>query len=103
LFAADCAEHVLHVFEQRFSDDPRPRQAIETAHAFALGTASKEDLEKACRNATAAAIAAAGTAATAAYGGAIAARALVASQRVAFDGAFAAATAAAYAAAGAGA
>ncbi len=37
LFAADCAEHVLHVFEQQHPDDLRPRNAIAAARAFAHG------------------------------------------------------------------
>ena len=37
LFAADCAERVLHVFEEKNPDDNRPRKAIEAARAFARG------------------------------------------------------------------
>jgi len=37
LFAADCAEHVLPLFEEQFPDDDRPRRAIEAARAFARG------------------------------------------------------------------
>jgi hypothetical protein len=37
LFAADCAERVLPLFEQRRPDDDRPRQAIAAARAFARG------------------------------------------------------------------
>lgn len=36
-WAADCAEHVLHLFEQVNSDDKRPRQAIELARAWVRG------------------------------------------------------------------
>jgi|ERR1051325_2433555 hypothetical protein len=36
LWAADCAEHVLPLFEECSSDD-RPRRAIETARAWARG------------------------------------------------------------------
>jgi hypothetical protein len=32
-FAADCAEHVLHLFEARFPNDDRPRKAIEAARS----------------------------------------------------------------------
>jgi hypothetical protein len=32
-FAADCAEHVLHIFESRFPNDFRPRKAIEAARS----------------------------------------------------------------------
>jgi hypothetical protein len=37
LWAASCAEHVLHLFESGQPDDPRPRQAIEHARAWARG------------------------------------------------------------------
>lgn len=37
LWAAACAEHVLHLFESEQSLDPRPRQAIEQARAWARG------------------------------------------------------------------
>ena len=35
--AADCAEHVLHIFERDYPNDKRPREAIEAARAFARG------------------------------------------------------------------
>ncbi|MFN8426703.1 MAG: hypothetical protein U0X87_10670 [Anaerolineales bacterium] len=35
VWAADCAQHVLHLFESVRQDDPRPRQAIEAARAWA--------------------------------------------------------------------
>lgn len=35
LFAADCAEHVLHIFEKEYPGDDRPRKAIEAARKFA--------------------------------------------------------------------
>ena len=37
LWAAACAEHVLDLFEAAQSEDPRPRQAIEQARAWARG------------------------------------------------------------------
>jgi hypothetical protein len=37
LWAASCAEHVLDHFESTQPDDPRPRQAIEHARAWARG------------------------------------------------------------------
>jgi len=37
LWAAACAEHVLHLFESAHPGDPRPRQAIEYARAWARG------------------------------------------------------------------
>src|SRR5690348_8523419 len=37
LWAAACAEHVLAFFEAAQPEDPRPRQAIEAARAWARG------------------------------------------------------------------
>ena len=37
LWAASCAEHVLDLFESEQPEDPRPRQAIEHARAWARG------------------------------------------------------------------
>ena len=37
LWAAACAEHVLHLFESAQPSDPRPRRAIERARAWARG------------------------------------------------------------------
>ncbi len=37
LWAADCAEHVLHFFEEEQPSDPRPRQAIEAVRAWTCG------------------------------------------------------------------
>jgi thymidine phosphorylase len=37
LWAASCAEHVLDLFESVQPDDPRPREAIEHARAWARG------------------------------------------------------------------
>lgn len=37
LWAADCAEHVLHLFESVVPDDPRPRRAIEHARGWVTG------------------------------------------------------------------
>ncbi|MGK5638825.1 putative immunity protein [Streptomyces sp. URMC 126] len=39
LWAASCAEHVLQLFEAARPEDPRPRQAIEHARAWARGEA----------------------------------------------------------------
>jgi hypothetical protein len=36
-WAADCAEHVLPLFEAMRPSDPRPRKAIEAARAWARG------------------------------------------------------------------
>jgi hypothetical protein len=37
VWAADCAQHVLHLFEQTQPSDDRPRRAIEQARAWARG------------------------------------------------------------------
>ncbi|MEU6657825.1 putative immunity protein [Streptomyces sp. NPDC046821] len=37
LWAADCAEHVLGLFEVARPEDPRPREAIEHARAWVRG------------------------------------------------------------------
>jgi hypothetical protein len=37
LWAATCAEHVLHVFETVRPEDPRPRAAIDAARAWTRG------------------------------------------------------------------
>ena len=37
VWAADCAEHVLHFFEDAVPGDDRPRRAIELAHAWVQG------------------------------------------------------------------
>ncbi len=38
IWAADCAQHVLHLFEAMQPNDERPRRAIEAARAWAQGT-----------------------------------------------------------------
>ncbi|MDP2729632.1 MAG: Imm5 family immunity protein, partial [Dehalococcoidales bacterium] len=62
LFACDCAERVLPVFEQQYPDEKRPRQAIEIARKFANGTAAAVEL-RAAASATASATASAASAA----------------------------------------
>lgn len=37
IWAADCAQHVLHLFEQVQPDDNRPRRAIEQIHTWVRG------------------------------------------------------------------
>ncbi len=37
LWAAECAEHVLDLFEQECPDDPRPREAIAAIRAWTRG------------------------------------------------------------------
>jgi len=44
LFACDCAERVLHLYEARYPDDDRPREAIRVARAFANGAATEDEL-----------------------------------------------------------
>ena len=77
LFAADCAEHVLPIFEKEYPGDDRPRKAIEVARRFAAGLASGDELRDAWSDAGSAAWAAkwdawaaAGSAAWAARAGA---------------------------------
>jgi hypothetical protein len=57
LFASDCAEHVLHVFEAYDPNDSRPRDAVAAARAYARGEITSR----------AAAFARAGDCATVAY------------------------------------
>ena len=44
LFAADCAEHVLPIFEKELPNDDRPRKAIQATRNFANGKISKKEL-----------------------------------------------------------
>jgi immunity protein 5 of polymorphic toxin system len=95
LFAADCAEHVLHLFEKQRPKDQRPRKAIEAARAYA------KDPSEANKRAGAAARAAARAAAWDAAGAAAGDAAGAAAWDAAGDAARAAAGAAARAAVGA--
>ena len=45
LFAAACAERVLPLFERKFPEDLRPREAIKSARLFALGEIGHEELK----------------------------------------------------------
>jgi hypothetical protein len=67
LWAADCAEHVLDRFEALRPDDPRPRQAIDLARAWARGEASMTAARTAAGHANAAARDLRGAARNAAY------------------------------------
>lgn len=58
LFACDCAEHVLPIWEKRWPNDNRPAQAIAIARQFADGTANSKKLAAARTDAHAAAWAA---------------------------------------------
>jgi len=51
VFACDCAERVLPLFEKRYPNDKRPRHAIKTARLFAEGKASKSELANAASDA----------------------------------------------------
>jgi len=66
LFACDCAERVLPIYEKDYPKDKRPRQAIEVARRYAEGKASDSELAAARDAARDAAWAAAGDAAHAA-------------------------------------
>ena len=44
LFACDCAEHVLPIYEQDYPDDNCPRHAIEVARRYANGEATVQEL-----------------------------------------------------------
>ena len=54
-WAADCAEHVLHLFEQANADDKRPRQAIALTRAWAKGEITMKQAHQAAFAANAAA------------------------------------------------
>ena len=101
LFAADCAEDVLYLFENERPNDQRPRQAIETARRYANGDATQEELRAAWAAAGDAARDAAWAAAWAAAWDAAWAAAWAAAGDAAWAAARAAARAAAWAAAGA--
>ncbi|QCI68408.1 putative immunity protein [Phreatobacter stygius] len=54
LWAAACAEHVLHVFEDAMPGDDRPRRAIEQNHAWVRGEITmRQALKAAAANAAA--------------------------------------------------
>src|SRR5512142_880468 len=55
LWAAACAEHVLHLFESVQPSDPRPRQAIELTRAWARGEIKMSQARTAAGHAQAAA------------------------------------------------
>ena len=82
LFACDVAEDVLHLFEERYPNDSRPRTAIDVGRRFAAGEVTRDVL------------AAAGAAAWAAAGAAAWAAARDAAWAAAWDAAWAAASAA---------
>ena len=67
LWAALCAEHVLHLFESVKPSDPRPRQAIEQTRAWARGEIGMSQSRAAGGHAMAAARGLSGAARHAAY------------------------------------
>ena len=100
LWAAVCAEHVLGLFESAHPEDPRPRQAIERARAWAHGeiimtraraaaghaNAAARDLSGAARHAAYAAGQAAAVAHVAAHELGAAAYAIKAARAAALEG-----------------
>jgi hypothetical protein len=67
VWAADCAEHVLHLFEEVRPADARPRQAIEQARAWARGEITMSQARTAAGHAQGAARDLSGAARQAAY------------------------------------
>ncbi|HEX6111241.1 MAG TPA: hypothetical protein VFZ10_02965 [Geminicoccaceae bacterium] len=67
IWAADCAEHVLHHFEQARPKDDRPRRAIDLGRAWARGAVTWWDARTAGGHANAAARDLRGAARHAAY------------------------------------
>jgi hypothetical protein len=67
LWAADCAQHVLHHFEQARPRDDRPRRAIDLARAWARGKITMTQARTAAGHANAAASDLSGAARHAAY------------------------------------
>ena len=55
IWAADCAQHVLHHFEQARPDDDRPRRAIELGRAWARGEVTWQEARTSAGYANAAA------------------------------------------------
>jgi hypothetical protein len=67
MWAADCAEHVLHHVEQARPEDDRPRQAIDLGRAWARGEVTMTQSRTAAGHANAAARDLRGAARHAAY------------------------------------
>jgi hypothetical protein len=67
MWAADCAEHVLHHFEQTRPRDDRPRRAIDLGRAWARGELTWGEARTAAGHANAAARDLSGAARHAAY------------------------------------
>jgi hypothetical protein len=86
-FAAQCARHVLPIWESAHPDDDRPRRAIEVAERYAHGRATRDELAAAWDAAWAAAGVAARGAAWGAAGAAAGAAAWGAARDAAGDAA----------------
>src|SRR5574337_268171 len=67
VWAADCAQHVLHLFEEMQPNDDRPRRAIELARAWTRGEITMSQARAAGGHAMAAARELSGAARHAAY------------------------------------
>ena len=67
IWAAECAEHVLHNFEQARPEDDRPRRAIDLGRAWARGEITWAEARTAAGHANAAARDLGGAARHAAY------------------------------------
>ena len=67
VWAADCAQHVLHFFEHIQTSDDRPRRAIEQAHAWVRGEITMTQARTAAGHAMGAARELSGAAREAAY------------------------------------
>jgi len=67
LWAADCAQHVLHFFEEMQPKDDRPQQAIELGRAWARGEITMTQARMAAGHAMGAARVMRGAAREAAY------------------------------------
>jgi len=67
VWAADCAQHVLHFFEEMQPNDDRPRRAIESARAWTRGEVTMSEARAAAGFANAAARDLGGAARHAAY------------------------------------
>jgi hypothetical protein len=67
VWAADCAEHVLHHFAEARPNDDRPRRAIELARAWARGEVMWQEARTAAGHANGAARDLSGAARHAAY------------------------------------
>ena len=67
IWAADCAQHVLHLFEEMQPNDDRPRRAIELARAWTRGEITMSQARAAAGAANSAARELSGAARHAAY------------------------------------